>query len=175
MDFIDLASQRYSVRKFSDKSVEKEKLDLLLKAARLAPTAANAQPQRILVINSKEALEKLDKCTPYRFDAPLALLVCYDREECWQRRYDRQSSGFIDASIITTHMMLEAANIGLGTTWVMHFDPEKVVKAYNVPENFIPVSILVTGYPADSAKPSKMHEQREPIEKSVFYNEFPKK
>ncbi len=81
MDFLQLAKeQRYSVRKFKADKIEKEKLDLILEAGRIAPTAANFQPQRILVIDSEEGLTKLKTCTPYHFNAPLALLICYDYE-----------------------------------------------------------------------------------------------
>jgi nitroreductase len=118
MEFEELARNRYSLRKFSPKPVEKEKLDLILEAGRLAPTACNYQPQRILVIKSEEALAKLKKCTPYVFDAPTALLVCYDGKVSWKRGYDGKESGDIDASIVGTHLMMEAAQLGLGTTWV---------------------------------------------------------
>ncbi len=79
MNFIDLAKERYSVRNFDTKKIEQEKLDLILKAGQLAPTAVNYQPQRILVIESTEALEKLKTCTIYHFNAPMALLICADK------------------------------------------------------------------------------------------------
>ena len=123
MDFLKLAEERYSVRSFTDKGVTQEDLDKILKAGHVAPTACNIQPQRILVINSEEAIEKLKGCTKCHFNAPTALLVCYSKDACWKRKYDGANSGEIDASIVTTHMMLEAASIGVGTTWVMHFDP----------------------------------------------------
>lgn len=172
MDFITLAKERYSVRKFSEKTIEKEKLDLVLKAGQIAPTAANFQPQRILVINSETALAKLKECTQCHFNAPVALLVCYDKKVRWQRKFDDKNSGDVDASIVTTHMMLEAADIGLGTTWVMAFDPEKIAKTYDMPDSFVPVALLVMGYPAEDAAPSKMHEQRVAIDNTVFYNDF---
>ncbi|MFT8313150.1 MAG: nitroreductase family protein [Clostridium sp.] len=172
MDFITLAKERYSVRKFSEKTIEKEKLDLVLKAGQLAPTAANFQPQRILVINSETALAKLKECTQYHFNAPAALLVCYDKKVSWHRKFDDRNSGYVDASIVTTHMMLEAADIGLGTTWVMYFDPKKIKEAYDIPDNLEPVALLVMGYPAEDAAPSKMHEQRAAIDNTVFYNNF---
>lgn len=109
MDFLELAKERYSVRKFSDKKVEREKLDAILEAGRCAPTAVNYQPQRVLVLESPEALEKLKGCTPYHFHAPLALLVCYDREASWKRSFDNCDMGAVDAAIVTTQMMLEAA------------------------------------------------------------------
>ena len=172
MDFITLASERYSLRKFSNRPVEKEKLDLVLKAGQLAPTAANLQPQRILVINSEKELAKLKDCTPYHFNSPVALLVCYDKTVDWKRKFDGKKSGEVDASIVTAHMMLEAADIGLGTTWVMSFDPEKIREAYGIPGSFEPVALLVMGYPAEDASPGPFHRQRVDLDNTVFYNSF---
>lgn len=172
IDFIDLAKARYSVRKFSSKAIENKKLTLILKAGQLAPTAANFQPQRILVINNQIALSKLKECTPFHYNAPAALLICYDKTVSWKRPFDGKDSGDIDASIVVTQMMLQAAEIGLGTTWVMHFEPEKIKEAYHIPENFEPVALLVLGYPADDATPSNMHDLRNDIEKMVTYNEY---
>ena len=85
MDFLTLARDRYSVRSFKKQAVEREKLNLVLQAGQLAPTACNFQPQRILVIESDEALNKLKRCTQYHFNAPIALLVCYNTTESWTR------------------------------------------------------------------------------------------
>jgi Nitroreductase len=172
MDFIALTKERYSVRKFSEKVIEKEKLELVLKAGQLAPTAANFQPQRILVINNEIALSKLQECTQYHFHAPAALLICYDKTVSWKRKYDNENSGVVDASIVATHMMLEAADIGLGSTWVMFFDPEKIKAAYHIPDNFVPVALLVMGYPAEDALPSTAHELRTSLDTTIFYNDF---
>ncbi len=172
MEFSDLIEKRYSVRKFKDKAVEKELVDKILKAGHIAPTGCNKQPQRILVINEKETLEKLKKCTRCHFDAPCAMLVCFDKTDCWQRPYDGALCGGVDASIVTTHMMLAAADIGVGTTWVMHFNPEKMREEFKLPENFVPVSLLVMGYAADDAEPSPSHSEIRPIEETVFYNHF---
>lgn len=172
MDFLKLAKGRYSVRKFMDKPVEQEALDKILKAGYLAPTACNLQPQRILVINSKEGLAKLKTCTKCHFNAPTAMLISYDRDKCWQRKYDDKISGDIDASIVTTHMMLEAAAIGVGTTWVMHFDPAAVRKEFRVPASFDPVALLVMGYPAPDAEPFPGHSEFKAMDELVSYNEF---
>ncbi|GAE01364.1 nitroreductase [Clostridium botulinum B str. Osaka05] len=117
MDFINLAKERYSVRNFDAKKIEQEKLDLILKAGQLAPTAVNYQPQRILVIESNEALEKLKTCTIYHFNAPMALLICADKDEAWKRSYDGKSHTDIDGSIVATHMMLQKL---LNLAWVQH-------------------------------------------------------
>lgn len=172
MEFITLAKERYSVRKFSKKPIEKEKLDLILEAGKLAPTACNFQPQRILVLNNDSALEKLKACTMYHFNAPAAILVCYDKTIDWHREYDDKNSGDIDASIVATHMMMEAADIGLGSTWVMYFDPYKIKEAYSIPDNFEPVVLLVLGYPAEDAVPGNGHVQRYALDKTVFYDSF---
>ena len=172
MAFIDLAIERYSVRKFSGKAVEKEKIDLILKAGQVSPTACNNQPQRILVIEDESALLKLKECTSYTFGAPLAFVICYDKTAAWVRSFDDDNSGEVDASIVTTHMMLEAADLGLGTTWVGYFNPEKTRKAYNIPDNLVPVAILPTGYPADNAAPSANHGKRYPLAQTVWYNHF---
>lgn len=173
MDFVDLIKERYSVRSFDTKKVEKEKLELILKAAQLAPTAANRQPQRILVLENEEALEKLKNCTVYHFNSPLALIVCVDTEESWKRsQHDGKSSGDVDASIITTHIMLQAAELGLGSTWVGSFDPDATRTAYNIPKNFEPISILPLGYPSKDSKPSPNHTKRKDLSETVFYNKF---
>lgn len=171
-NFLELAKERYSVRKFSDKKVESDKIELILEAARLAPTACNFQPQRILVIDDKDGLKKLKNCTPYHFDAPLIFLVCYDKSVSWKRKYDNKDAGDIDASIVTTHMMLEIANLGLGSTWVGSFDPEILNTTFELPDNFVPVALLPTGYPAEDAEPYSGHYKRLNKDQTVFYNSF---
>ncbi|HCD46848.1 MAG TPA: nitroreductase [Lachnoclostridium sp.] len=172
MEFLQLVKERYSVRKFSDRKVEKEKLDLILEAGRVAPTAVNFQPQRILVIDSEDNLAKLKSCTPYHFHAPLALLVCYDSSVSWKRSYDNKDMGDVDASIVATQMMLEAADLGLGSTWVGHFDPVCIRTAFDIPEHLIPVALLPIGYPREDCTPHPFHEKRFDPEHTVFFNSF---
>lgn len=167
MTFLELAKNRYALRGFSSKPVEKDKLDMILEAGRLAPTACNNQPQSILVLQSQEALDKLKKCTPCHFDAPMALIICYDKNVSWKRHFDKKEHGDIDASIVCAHMMLQAAEMGLGTTWVCHFDPAAVIREFSLPDNIIPSSILPLGYAADGAEPAPMHTQRKPVSETV--------
>ena len=145
--------------------MENEKLDAVLEAGRLAPTAVNYQPQRILVLDSDAALGKLKDCTPYHFSAPLALVVCYDAAVSWKRSYDGKDMGEVDASIVTTHMMLEAAALGLGSTWVGHFDPQKVRSAFAL-------AILPMGYPHESSVPSPRHAERLPLSETTRSDTF---
>jgi len=168
-DFLTLASNRFSVRRFSDRKVEQEKIDLILRAGQVAPTACNNQPQKIYVLQSAEALETLQKCKHPNFGETLAFLVCYDSESCWIREYDGKDSGDIDASIVATHMMLEGWELGIGSTWIMHFDPEAVINEFNLPDNVVPVCILVMGYPAQETVPSVLHSKKKDLKDMVTY------
>lgn len=173
MSFLRLAKdQRYSVRKFKDQAIEKEKLDLILEAGRIAPTAANFQPQRILVIEAATAREKLKQCTSWHFDAPVALMICYDKTTCWKNKTNGTIGGDVDASIVTTHMMLQAAELGLGTTWVGAFDHQKARELFDIPDYLVPVALLPIGYPADGVEPHPWHFKRFDIGHTVFYNSF---
>lgn len=169
MDFLQLAADRYSVRKFKPDPVSPELIDKILKAGQLAPTACNFQPQKILVLRSPEALEKLKKCTECHFNAPLAMIVCNDGSRSWTRPYDGKSSGDVDASIVTTHLMLEAAELGLGSTWVMFFIPEAVKAEFALPEGVEPVAILPMGWPVEGASPSPKHGESRPMEDMVEF------
>lgn len=168
-DFMTLAAERYSVRKFSNRPVEDEKLELILKAGHLAPTGCNNQPQRIYVIKSPEAVAKLKVCSKCHFDAPMALLVCYKAEECWTRRYDGETCGWTDACIVLTHMMLEAWELGIGSTWVMHFDPAAVKREYALEDGVVPVALLPMGYAAEDAEPAPLHAAFRPMEETVSF------
>jgi len=169
MDFLELAAARYSVRKFEEKPVRQADLDRILQAGHLAPTGCNRQPQRILVIRSEENMEKLRGCTRCHFGAPMAMLVAYDRNISWKRPYDGADSGWADASIVTTHMMLAAAEIGVGTTWVMHFNPAAIQEAFSLPDTLVPVALLVMGYPAEDARPLDLHSQFLPMEDTISF------
>lgn len=172
MDFLELAKERYSCRYFSDKEIEQEKIDKILEAARLAPTGRNSQSQRILVLTDKEELAKLSGCTPYGWNAPLVFLICYDKNLAWKRDIDNFDGGAQDICIVTTHMMLEVTDLGLGSTWIGAFDPFKAREIYNVPENYEIAAILPVGYPSENAHPSRLHADRKDITEIAFYNRF---
>lgn len=172
MEFLKLAAERYSVRKFREGHLEQRVIDQILKAGHLAPTGCNYQPQRILVINTDVAIEKLQKCTKCHFGAPTAMLVCYNKDESWVRKYDGALSAPVDACIVTTHMMLQAHEMGVGSTWVMHFEPAAMRQEFNIPENIEPVALLVMGYPAEDAKPLNLHSEYRPLEDIVVYDSF---
>jgi nitroreductase len=169
MSFIELAEARYSARQYKDTPVEKEKLEKILNAGRVAPTAKNNQPQVIFAVTSEEGLQKVDKCTPCRFGAQAALIVCYDKTKSWKRPHDGKEHGDIDAAIVQTHMMLQAEELGLGTVWVCFYDPAAVVKEFELPANIVPSSMLMVGYKADGAEPAPRHFERLPLEETVRF------
>ncbi|MGN0784966.1 MAG: nitroreductase family protein, partial [Candidatus Aphodomorpha sp.] len=165
--FLKLAAARYSCRKYKDASIDRDCIDQILTAGLLAPTAHNNQPQRIIVVQSKEALSLLDECTVCHYHAPLAFIVCCDSTKAWTRDYDGKSSGDIDASIVATHMMLEAKELGIDSTWIMCFIPEAVKAKFELPEELVPVAILFMGYSDDTPSPS--HLSRCELEACVTY------
>ncbi len=169
MDFLSLAKKRYACRKYTAAKVEPEKLAYVLEAARVAPTGANRQPQRLIVVQSAEGLERLTRCTR-DFGAPCAVIVCADTDEVWQRKYDGKKIADIDASIVTDHMMLAAASQGLDTLWICMFKPEAVREEFSLPDHLTPVNILLLGYgDGEAASPDRHAETRKPLEATVRY------
>lgn len=158
MEFSELAKKRYSVRSYNGKKVEKEKLEKILEAAHVAPTAANLQPVRLLVIQQEEGLEKLSKAANI-YHAPLAIVVCADHDKAWVRPIDKKQTCDIDASILTDHMMLQASELGLGSVWICYFKPDILREEFCIPKNLEPVNILAVGYSKETPQSPDRHEE----------------
>lgn len=169
MDFLELAKKRYSVRSYQPRPVEPEKLQKILEAGRVAPTGANRQPQKLIVVQEPAGLEKIRKAANI-YGAPLAIIICADHDAVWKRSYDNKKITDIDASIVTDHMMLEATELGLGTLWICHFNPAVIRKEFSLPDPVEPVNILAFGYAAGpSASPERHTQLRKPLSETVFY------
>lgn len=172
MNFLDNAKKRYSVRSYKSQKVEQEKLDLILEAAHVAPTAANLQPVRLIVVQEKEGLAKIEKAANI-YNAPLAVIVCADHSTAWTRPFDKKQTGDIDASIVTDHMMLQASELGLGTVWVCYFKPDILSQEFNLPANLEPINILVIGYADEEpADPDRHGKTRIPLNTLVAYEKM---
>ena len=167
MDFSTLVKERHSVRNYLTKQVEAEKLNTILEAGRFAPTAANLQPITVLVAEEKESLTKLSKAANI-YDAPLALIVCANKEVAWTRPFDGMQTTDIDASIVTDHMMLQAAELGLGSVWICYFKPDVVKNEFAIPDNLEPVNILASGYADERSIPTK---SRKDMNEFAFFTE----
>ena len=162
MDFENVIKERYSVRKFLDKPVEEDKINKIMEVCMVAPTAKNKQPIKVFVIKSGEGLEKIDSISVCRYNAPLVFLVCYDLDNCWYNEDKTVNSGIEDASICTTHMMLEAYNIGLGSCWINLMDYSKCREVFNLDENIVPLCLLDVGYSDMPAGP--LHSKSKEID-----------
>ena len=169
MEFIELVKNRFSCKNFSDKKVEDEKLDLILQAGRVAPTAKNKQIQRIYVCKSEKSLLKVDDLTPCRYKAPLVLLVAYDESEAFVYPGGKYNSGAEDASIVASHMILAAASLGVDSCWVNFFDPDKASEKFSLPENEKVLAMIDLGYANDGVKPLENHFKKKDLDETVKF------
>ena len=164
MDFMKLAKERYSCRKFSDKRVEKEMIDKIIEAGRIAPTAVNRQPFKIFIMNSEHAKTMVRENTTCTFNADCFLIMGYKDDEGWIRKYDDKNFSEIDAVIAATHMMLEIQDLGLATTWVGYFNEPKLKRNFPEMKDYKLIAIFPVGYAADDAIPSENHFKRKTTE-----------
>ena len=170
MEFTNVIKNRYSCKKYdSTKQVSEEKLNAILEAGRVAPTAKNLQEQHIYVVESEEALAKIDKATPCRYGAPTVILVAFDKNNVFTYPGDKRDSGVEDATIVATHMILAAADEGVDSCWINFFDPEKMAAALELPENEEVLMVMDLGYAAEGTGPLPNHTNRKPLEQTVSF------
>ncbi|NIZ47725.1 nitroreductase family protein (plasmid) [Entomospira nematocerorum] len=164
--FIDLVKVRSSIRTYKDTQVERDKIITILEAGRIAPTAANKQPNTFMVLQNEHLHYLNDVCQSH--GAPLAIIICADKNIAWTRPFDHHQMIDIDATIATDHMMLAAEDLGLSSCWITYFDPQKLIKNFNIPDHIIPVNILVIGYATE--KHSRNHQQiRKPLQDCITF------
>lgn len=168
--FFELAKSRFSCRAFADAPVENEKIEKMLEAASFAPTARNFQPQKLYVVRNEEMRKKLAEVSPCTFGAPVIFVVCYDETRASESRiYEGHNFGTTDAAIVCSHLVFEAAELGLGTCWVGWFAEKEVKEVLCLPENIRVCNLLPVGYASEAAKPSVMHTTYRPKEETVEY------
>lgn len=169
--FLELARNRYSCRSYDSKPVEQQKLDLILEAGRVAPSAVNFQPWHFYVIRETADLQKLH--TAYHREwfrtAPCVIVICGDHNRSWKRKADGKDHCDVDAAIATDHMTLQATDLGLATCWICNFDPDKTREVLGLAEHLEPLVILPVGYPLDEADPKRHGEKRNPLSELVSY------
>jgi nitroreductase len=170
MEYTQLIAARYSVRAYRPDPIADDVLNQVLEAARIAPTAANRQAFQIIVIHTEGRKAELNRI--YHRDwftqAPLIIAVCGVPERGWVRDYDGVNYANVDAAIVMDHLILAAANLGLGTCWVAHFDPKAARQILQLPDNIEPIIFTPLGYPADSPKP----KVRKPLADLVRYEKW---
>ncbi|MGD2040786.1 MAG: nitroreductase family protein [Anaerolineae bacterium] len=156
MEFSELIRERYSVRAYKPDAVEEEKLERVLEAARLAPTAANRQPFQLIVLSTQGREAELQRIYQRRWfvDAPIVICICALPDEGWVRM-DGKAYVDVDAAIVMDHLVLAATDVGLGTCWIADFDPDAAREVLGLPEGVEPIAFTPLGYPADKPRTKK--------------------
>jgi len=166
--FMQILESRYSCHSFNHYPVSASKLEMILEAGRMAPSAANNQPTRIWVVKSEEALAKL-RTVHDCYGAPVVLIVGCRNEEAWVRPSDGVNAAKTDAAIVLTHLMLTATDVGLANMWIWDFDPSKVREVLPETRNHGVYGMLAIGHPSSvEGKPTERHAQRNPLEDLVI-------
>ena len=167
MEFDKVIKERTAVRKFKDVVVSDDKINKILEAGRLAPTAKNIQPQVIYVIKSEEGLNKINACSPCIYEAKIVLLVCSNKNLAFTK--GDYSTYEMDACIVATHMMLSATNEGVDNIWVEMFDKDMIKKEFNLEDNVEPICLIPLGYRTDDYPGNPMHDKRKELTETVKY------
>ena len=170
MTFYELAKKRFSCRNFSDKPVEPEKLKKILEAGSIAPSAHNKQPQKIYAITSNDGIEKISALSQYIYGARTVLIIAYDKNIAMMSD-DRPGYcyGEMDATICATHMILQAAELGVDSCWVGGFSDTEVSHAFGLPENIQIVALMDLGYASEGVRPSHLHDKIRSLEETTAY------
>ena len=171
MQLLELMRSRHSIRGYSSRKVEKEKLDYVIEAFRVAPSAKNIQPWHLIVVNNRDTINRLvPVCNNQTFigEAPIVIVVIGDEKNAFGRMGGYASSLFVDIGIALEHLILAAWEKGLGTCWVGAFTEEEIKKILNVPEDLRVVAITPLGYPDTKPK----NKGRKSVREIVHYNRF---
>lgn len=175
--FFDLVSNRRSVRRFQDKSVEEEKILKMLEALRLAPSSSNSQPWHVVVVRNKANIEALAHAAPIgsRFviswmsKAPLVFVLLLERKLTHRIAGTfGHANLWLDAGIAGEHLVLAAQALGLGTCWIGWFDSRKVLKILNAPSSHQVAALIACGYPAEKPDARKRKNLSEIHTKEMF-------
>ena len=167
MSLSELIQQRYSVRGYKPDPVEEDKLQQVLEAARWAPTAANRQRFQLIVIHTEGRQEELRRIYDKEWfvQAPVVLCACRYPMDPERKRKDYTD---VDVGIVVDHLILAAAELGLGTCWIGAFDPAAAREVLGLPDEVEPVVFTPLGYAADSPRP----KQRKPLSDLVRYEHW---
>nr|WP_321409895.1 nitroreductase family protein [uncultured Carboxylicivirga sp.] len=171
MHFNQLLRERYSIREYKSQKVSKALLMEVLEAGRLAPSAANKQPWKFIVVSEEDNLSKLKSAYNREWfkKVPQIIVVCGDHSESWKRSFDSKDHCDIDIAIAVDHMTIRASELGLGTCWVCHFDPVLVKDLMQLPDSIEPIALLPIGYPLENKPPYKI---RKNLDEIVFEERF---
>ncbi len=171
MEYTELIKKRRSIRKYDlAKPVSEELVNKVLEAARLAPSACNIQPVHLVVIRDKKIKEELKEAygREWFYTAPVIIAGCVDVDASWKRSYDNFNSAFVDLAIAFDHLLLAAANEGLGTCWICAFNPVVAAKLLRVPSNIKVVALTPLGFPAEEPAGRPRKELKEIVHREKY-------
>ena len=173
LDFSQLIHARHSCRDYADRPVEADKLQLVLEAARLAPTAANRQPFRIVVVRDEELRQQMSDVymRHWFYSAPVILCLCGVMSEAWVRKDHRHYTD-VDVAIAMDHIILQATELGLGTCWIADFDPEAARRLLHLPRGLDPLLLTPLGYPTAAEEQREKVKKRRTIEELVHWDRY---
>ncbi|KXS43162.1 MAG: putative oxidoreductase [Methanolobus sp. T82-4] len=172
MGFLELAKQRCTTRGFTGEMIDKSDLDRILSAGRVAPTACNQQPQRIIVVQEPDNILKIQKAYQ-TFGSQCVLIVCQDKRNALIRPFDGKCSGDLDIGIVCDHMVLAARELNIGSVIVGLFDPNIIREGFNIPEYIEPTVLLIFGYPDDGFLDADRHiTERKPLSDTIMYETY---
>ncbi|MDA3839437.1 MAG: nitroreductase family protein [Candidatus Delongbacteria bacterium] len=182
MNFIELANKRYSVRSYSDKPVEKEKILRCVEAARLSPSACNSQPWHFIIVDdvelknkvAKESFMALSNMNKFTLDAPVMIVLVIEKKNMSSNIgsfLKNKDFSLIDIGIAAEHFCLQAAEEGLGTCMLGWFNEKVVKKLLSIPKSKHIGLLISLGYPKDESFPDK---KRKPIDDICSFNGYNK-
>ncbi len=150
LSFLELAQRRTSVRDFLEKPLEKEKLDYIMEAVRLAPSAVNYQPWSFFVLEGKDKVIELSEAYNREWfkTASTCIVACGNHQQSWKRK-DGKDFCDVDIAIAVTHLIMAATEMELGTCWVCNFDKEICSAILQLPEYVEPIALIPIGYPVN--------------------------
>lgn len=159
-NFNDLVQMRYSCRNYNSIKIDNALIEQVLESARFAPSATNAQPWRVFVLNTPESLAKVQQAYNREWfkTAPAVIMLCAQTDKAWTRA-DGKNHADIDVAILADHITLSAADMGLATCWVCNFDSGMLVRDFNLDANCKPVVLLPIGVPATEDIPEKKRKE----------------
>ena len=173
MEYSQLILDRYSVRAYKPDPVEDEKLQKILMAAQIAPTAANRQPFKLIILRTSGKEEQLKRIysRDWFVQAPLIICAVGVPSQGWIRSKDKRRYLDVDVAIVMDHLILEATNQGLGTCWIAAFNAVAAREIMGLPDNVEPLIFTPLGYPADRPEP----KERKPLDDLVIYERWQSK
>jgi len=162
MEVFETIKNRTSIKKYKPEKISKEKIDILIEAGRLAPTAANKQKFKLIIVDNEDIKKRLGvACNNQTFVETASHVIAGTTDPDWKWNQ-------VDLAIVLEHIVLEASELGFGTCWIGAFDEKEVKKILDIPENIKVVALLTVGFPDEIPK----HSSRKNVEDIVSYNKY---